>query len=107
MAALLFRSTNGRSPAVNLRQAVLSGIAPDRGLYFPESFPVLTADEINGLVNLPYDEISFRILSKYTKGVISDDELATLCHEAYDFDVPLEKIYDRVYTLRSRILRRK
>ncbi len=44
MSPLLFRSTNGQSPAVNLREALLAGQAPDRGLYFPEKFPTLTPD---------------------------------------------------------------
>ena len=46
MPKLLFRSTNGQSPAVNLREAFLEGLAPDRGLYFPEKFPRLLPDEI-------------------------------------------------------------
>ena len=46
MSQLLFRSTNGQSPAVNLREAFLAGQAPDRGLYLPEAFPQLALDEI-------------------------------------------------------------
>jgi len=54
---LLFRSTNGQSPAVNLRTAFLGGIAPDRGLYFPKEFPILPAEEITSFAQLPYPEI--------------------------------------------------
>ena len=49
MSQLLFRSTNGQSPAVNLREAFLAGQAPDRGLYLPEAFPQLALDEIEHL----------------------------------------------------------
>ncbi len=38
MSLILFHSTNGQSPAVNLREALLQGQAPDRGLYFPKNF---------------------------------------------------------------------
>lgn len=100
MATLLFRSTNGRSPAVNLREALLAGLAPDGGLYFPERFPVLSPQEIAGLRELPYDQTAFRVLSKYTEGIVPDAELEKLCREAYDFEVPVEVIYDRVYALR-------
>jgi threonine synthase len=100
MSNLLFRSTNGRSPAVNLREAFLAGLAPDGGLYFPEKFPVLTPDEIAGLANLPYSETAFRVLSKYMDGIIPEAEFAKLCREAYDFEIPVEVIYDRVYALR-------
>ena len=100
MGAVSFRSTNGQSPAVNLRTALLSGQAPDRGLYFPEQFPTLTPDEIAAFARLPYPEIAFRVLAKYTDGSIAPDILAAICRDAYDFDVPLEKVYDRVYVMR-------
>ena len=58
---LLFRSTNGQSPPVNLREAFLRGQAPDRGLYFPETFPQIAPDEIATFAKLPYHEIAFRI----------------------------------------------
>jgi len=98
--ALLFRSTNGQSPTVNLREALLCGQAPDRGLYFPEKFPALAPDEIAAFAKLPYHEIAFRVLSKYTEGVISSDDLAAICRDAYNFDVPLEHVYDRVHVMR-------
>ena len=97
---LLFHSTNGQSPAVNLREAMLAGQAPDRGLYFPKTFPRLTPEEIAAFAKLPYREIAFRVLSKYTAGIIPDDDLATMCRQAYNFILPLEKIYDRVHLLR-------
>ena len=97
---LLFRSTNGQSPAVNLREALLAGQAPDRGLYFPERFPKLTPAEIAAFANLPYHEIAFRVLAKFTAGIIPDDALAAMCREAYNFSIPLEKIFDRVHLMR-------
>ena len=100
MASILFQSTNGRSPAVNLREAFLRGQAPDRGLYFPEKFPTLAPDEIAAFAKLPYHEIAFRVLSKYTGGVIPPDALAAICRDAYNFDIPLEKVYDRVVVMR-------
>ncbi|MGH8022926.1 MAG: threonine synthase, partial [Limisphaerales bacterium] len=57
---LLFHSTNGQAPAVDLRGAFHAGLAPDRGLYLPERFPVLGPDEIAKFANLPYHEIAFR-----------------------------------------------
>jgi len=100
MSALLFHSTNGQSPAVNLREAFLLGQAPDRGLYFPEKFPRLSPDEIGGFAKLPYHEIAFRVLAPYTEGIVEPKALAQICRDAYNFDVPLEKVYDRVYVMR-------
>ena len=100
MAAVLFYSTNGQSPAVNLREALLTGQSPDRGLYFPRKFPSLTPDEIAAFAKLPYHEIAFRVLSRYTDGIIADDDLAAMCLDAYTFHIPLEKTYDRVHVMR-------
>ncbi len=97
---ILFSSTNRQSPAVNLREALLAGQAPDRGLYFPEKFPRLTAAEIAAFASLPYHEIAFRVLAKYTGGIIPDADLAAMCREAYNFSIPLEKIYGRVHLMR-------
>jgi len=95
-----FHSTNGQAPAVNLREALLQGQAPDRGLYLPDEFPKLPPAEIAAFAGLPYHEIAYRALSKYAEGVISNDDLAAVCHDAYNFDVPLEKVYDRVNVMR-------
>ncbi|HTI99591.1 MAG TPA: threonine synthase [Dongiaceae bacterium] len=98
--ALLFYSTNRSSPAVNLREAMLAGQAPDRGLYVPEAFPRLTPEEIAAFATLPYAEIAFRVLRQYTAGIFPDAALAQMCHEAYTFPLPIELVHDRVHLLR-------
>jgi len=100
MPAILFHSTNGRSPAVNLRAAILAGLAPDRGLYLPDAFPRLLPDEIATFAKLPYAEIAFCVLAKYTEEILPDADLAAICRDAYNFDVPLEKVLDRVHVMR-------
>ncbi|MCW5553729.1 MAG: threonine synthase [Verrucomicrobiae bacterium] len=100
MGALLFHSTNDQSPAVNLREALLTGQAPDRGLYLPKGFPRLTDEEIAAFADLPYREIAFRVLSPYTQDVIEPHVLSAMCADAYNFEVPLEKVYDRVHVMR-------
>lgn len=98
--SLLFHSTNGQSSAVNLREALLEGMAPDRGLYLPQQFPRLTSGEIAAFGRLPYHEVAFRVLSKFTEGVIPEADLAAMCHSAYNFPVPLEIIHVRVFLMR-------
>lgn len=100
MPPLLFRSTNGQSPAVDLRGAFHAGLAPDRGLYLPEKFPRLAPEEIAAFARLAYPEIAFATLSKFTTGVIADRDLAAMCRDAYHFPIPLEPIHDRVFLMR-------
>lgn len=97
---LLFHSTNGQAPAVDLREALLQGQAPDRGLYLPKEFPRLTASEIGAFGGLPYHEIAIRVLSKFADGCIPNDVLAAMCREAYNFRIPLEIVYGRTFVMR-------
>lgn len=99
---LQFTSTNGQSPAVNLREAFLRGLAPDRGLYFLNQFPQIAPDELASFSTLPYADIAVRILSKYTSDILTEQELTAFCRDAYDFPLPLEPIqgHDRVHVLR-------
>ena len=100
MSQLLFHSTNGQSPAVNLRQALLQGQAPDRGLYFPKQFPRFTFNELAAFSHLPYHEIAFRVMSKFTDGIVPPEELAKFCSDAYNFPVPLEVVNFRTFLMR-------
>ncbi|MCU0770380.1 MAG: threonine synthase [Verrucomicrobia bacterium] len=100
MTPVLFHSTNRQSPPVNLREALLEGQAPDLGLYFPQAFPRLTPDEIAAFQKLAYPEIATRVLTPYLDGILSEEVLSGLCRDAYTFDVPIEKAYDRVYLMR-------
>ena len=92
MDPILFSSTNGNSPKVQLKQALLQGQAPDRGLYFPERFPVINQEELLSFEKKTYSEIAFSILLSYTAGVLEPKVLRDICEEAYDFEVPLEDV---------------
>ncbi|MBI5383726.1 MAG: threonine synthase [Verrucomicrobia bacterium] len=102
MGTLLFHSTNEQSPPVGLREALMIGQAPDKGLYLPRQFPRFAPSELTEFAGLPYHEIAFRVLAKYTAGVIGADTLAVLCREAYNFPVPLEEVQglERVHVMR-------
>ena len=95
-----FNSTNGQAPPVDLKGALLQGLAPDRGLYMPERFPTLDANTIESFHDRPYHEIAFEILRRFAEGVVDTDRLAAICSDAYDYDVPLEKVYGRVHVMR-------
>jgi threonine synthase len=95
-----YYSTNLKSPEVDFRTALLGGIAPDGGLYMPDSLPVITPRELDSFQSREYHQIAFNILHKILGDEIDKEELAKICSEAYNFDVPLEKVYDRRYVMR-------
>ena len=76
-------STRGRSPAVGFTDTLLAGLAPDGGLYIPESWPAFTADEIAAFAGRPYAEVASAVLARFVGDDIPRATLDRLCAEAY------------------------
>lgn len=80
-----FLSTRGGSPAVSLSEALTLGLAPDGGLYLPESWPAtLRWDE-----PLPIPDAAIRLLQPFFAGDALEAELPAICREALDLPAPL------------------
>jgi threonine synthase len=97
---LMFYSTNRKSGEVTFSQALLQGIAPDGGLYMPSRIPVITPLERERFRNLSYAGIAFDITRRYLAGEIPDEDLMRIVNESYDFDIPLESVFERKYVMR-------
>src|SRR4051812_17004672 len=76
-------STRGEAPAVGFVDAVLGGLAPDGGLYVPQSWPLFTPEEIRGFAKLSYAEVAAKVIGAFAGDEIPQAELLTLCQEAY------------------------
>jgi threonine synthase len=98
--SILYSSTNREAPAVCFEDALLKGIAPDGGLYMPDSIPEFTLEEIKALSEKRYHEIAYTVGMKFLKGEIPSKDLKSIVKSSYDFDVPLEKVYSRKYVMR-------
>ena len=75
-------STRDSSKKVSAAQAIAQGLAPDGGLYVPETIPTVTMDAIKELCKLDYRERAVRIMGLYL-AEFSDDELRGFVTEAY------------------------
>jgi threonine synthase len=95
-----YYSTNLKSEKVSFKEALIKGQAPDKGLYMPEVIPQLTKEEIAGFAGKQYHEIAFSVIHKFLKDEIPSEDLKAIVKDAYNFDVPLEKVYDRNYLMR-------
>ncbi len=95
-----FRSTNHQVEGVSLGEALLTGQAPDRGLFMPRPIPRWTRDELAALQGRSYPEVAHAVLERYVGDEFTSDELAALCADAYDFEVPLERVRDRQVVMR-------
>lgn len=95
-----FYSTNHNAPRVNFGEALLQGLAPDKGLYMPENIPTFTAEEIQSFATKTYAQIAYEVFSKFFAADIPAETLQILCEDAYNFNIPLENVCDRKYIMR-------
>jgi len=100
MSGILYYSTNYQSEKVQFWEALIKGQAPDKGLYMPDTFPKLSKSEINSFANKKYYEIAYEVTGRFLKDEIAAEDLYSIVKDAYNFDVPLENVYDRNYLMR-------
>ena len=93
-------STNHKALVVSFQEALITGLAPDRGLYMPESLPTFSKEEINSFRDVSYPEIAYRVLGKVLEGEVDEESLKAITYDAYNYDVPLEKIDEQTYIMR-------
>ena len=94
-----FYSTNNQSPKVDFKQATISGQAPDKGLYFPEQIPVFPKDLIENINSYSNEEIAYQVIKPYTATSIPEAELRRIVSETINFDIPLVKVTDAIFSL--------
>jgi len=79
-------STRGQSPAIGFIDALLAGLAPDGGLYCPESWPQVSLSDLNAN---DYVATAFAMIAPFTGDEIPPDELMAMIKAAYaTFDAP-------------------
>jgi len=76
-------STRGSAPAVDFRTALLTGLAPDGGLFMPTEWPTFSASEIESLSALPFHQVAAAILFRFAEDWLSEDEAQALTRKAY------------------------
>lgn len=101
---MTYISTRGGAAPVGFEEVLLSGLAPDGGLYLPAAWPVLTREDIEGLAGLGYVETAVRIMRPFVGDALSEDDLGWLCASAYgnfahDAVAPLVQLDERHWML--------
>ncbi|MFC2151082.1 threonine synthase [Bacteroidota bacterium] len=100
MEPIKYYSTNLKASEVTFSEALLKGLAPDKGLYMPKEIPSFTKEEIKSFSDKEYYEIAFEVIRKFLVGQIADDKLLALVKDAYNYDVPLERGVENKYVMR-------
>ncbi len=78
-----YLSTRGEAPALGFNDVLLAGLAPDGGLYVPESWPQLAPAVLNGLVGHSYAEVATEVIFPFVAGDLDKATLAALARETY------------------------
>jgi len=94
-----FYSLNQKAANVSFKDAVIKGIAPDRGLYFPEKITPLAKDFFDKIERLSNIEIAFMAIRQFVQEDIDDEKLKEILTEVLDFDFPIVPITDHIATL--------
>lgn len=96
-------STRGGGEPQTFQQVLLSGLAPDGGLYVPQSFPQLDLDALRGK---SYQDVAEAVMFPFVEGSISRTDLRAIINETYSAEnfrhtdvVPLHHVQDNLYTL--------
>jgi threonine synthase len=94
-----YYSLNNPEIKASFREAAITGIARDKGLYFPESIPQLDKAFLDNIENYSPAEIALKAISPFVGDAIPQDELKRIVAETLSFDFPLVKVEDDVYSL--------
>ena len=76
-------STRGSAPTLDFQAVTLAGLASDGGLYLPERWPSLPAEDIAALRGLSYADTAVAVMAPFTEGVLDRPALKALCDAAY------------------------
>ena len=94
-----YYSLNHNAPGVSFKEAVIQGLAPDKGLYFPENItPIPPAFFVN-ITELSNEEIAFTVIRQFIGDEIPETELKKIISETLCFDFPVVKVKDGIYAL--------
>ena len=94
-----FYSTNNPSLTVSLQEAVVKGLAEDKGLFMPEKIEKLPQEFFDTIGTLSFPEIAYTVAEAFFGSDIEADELKKIVNETLSFDTPLVEVEDRIYSL--------
>jgi len=94
-----FYSLNKIAPNVSFKDAVIKGLAPDKGLYFPESIKPLSKGFFSHIEYFTNEEIAYEVIKQFVGDEIPEKELKKIISKTLTFDFPIVDIEKNVSTL--------
>ena len=94
-----YYSLNKKAQDTNFKEAVVRGLAPDKGLYFPESITPLPKSFFDTIEEKSNADIAFEAIKQFIVPEIPEDILKTIVEETLNFDFPVVKLNEQISTL--------
>ena len=94
-----YYSTNKQAPVATLEEAVVKGLAADKGLFMPFTIKPLPQEFYDNIENLSFQEIAYRVADAFFGEDVPADTLRQIVYDTLSFDVPLVKVTENIYSL--------
>lgn len=94
-----YYSLNKTAPIVDFKEATIRGLAPDKGLYFPENIPKQDKQFFEEINKYADEEIAYKIIQPYIGETIPENELKRIVAETINFEIPLKRISENIFSL--------
>lgn len=94
-----YYSTNHKAPQASLQEAVVKGLAPDRGLYMPERIQALPQSFFETIEQRSFQEIAYEVAKAFFGEDIENETLKQIVYETLSFDTPIVEVSKNIYSI--------
>ncbi len=94
-----YYSTNHKAPEASLEEAVVNGLAPDRGLYMPQQIKRLPQDFFDNIDKMSFQEVAYWVARAFFGEDVEPEALGKIVYDTLQFDCPLVEVEPDIYAL--------
>ncbi len=94
-----YYSTNKQADWASLQEAVVKGLAPDKGLYMPESIKSLPAEFFENIDKMSFQEIAYEVASAFFGEDVDAESLKAIVYDTLSFETPVVEVEPNIYSL--------
>lgn len=94
-----YYSTNKQAPLATLHEAVVKGLATDRGLYMPQQIKALPQQFFDNIDSLSFQEIAFEAAKAFFGEDVEEEALKNIVYDTLSFDCPVVPVSDNIRAL--------